>query len=60
MTLIREGNCLVWVTVVWMCNPPVVRNLCLGGPYRDMCVLVGIGVLVLSLVGALKAPYGVV
>ena len=60
MPLIREGNCLVWVIVVWMCSLHVVRNVCLGGPYRDMCVPVEIGGLVLSLAGALKAPYGVV
>ena len=42
-----------------MCNPPVVFQLCLGGPRLDMCSPREMGSLVLALGGALGAPFGV-
>ncbi len=59
MFLLRGAICRVRVTTVWMCNPPVVFHLCLGGPWMDMCSPREMGSLVSAHGGALGAPSGV-
>ena len=52
MSLLRGAVCRVRVIIVWMCNPPVEFQLCLGD-------LVEMRSLVSVLGGALGAPSGV-
>jgi hypothetical protein len=59
MSLLRGAVCRVRVIVVWICNPPVVLQLRLGGPWLDMCSPREMGSLVSALGGALGAPSGV-
>jgi len=59
MSLLRGSVCRVRVTVVWMCNPHVVFQLCLGGPRLGMCSPREMRSLVSALGGALGVPSGV-
>ena len=59
MSMLRGAVSRVRVTTVWMCNPLVVFQLCLGGPRLDMCSPREMESLVMALGGALGAPSGV-